>query len=123
MSHIQTLRSNDKLDELLKALGIEPGLFWARVAVLRWLGPTQSDDVKTPHLLAAEINALPQRVRDYIHHLETDADPAGDKWRLAAAEENLAALTVHMASIGAKGGKKKGPTKKRGGANHYRDMA
>lgn len=46
-----------------------------------------------PKLLAAEINALPQRVRDFIHHLETDADPAGDKWRLAAAEENVAGLT------------------------------
>lgn len=45
-----------------------------------------------PKLLAAEINALPKRVRDFIHHLETDADPAGDKWRLAAAEENVAGL-------------------------------
>jgi hypothetical protein len=55
--------------------------------------PVHSTRAGAP-LLAAEINALPQRVRDYIHHLETDADPAGDKWRLAAAEENLAALTT-----------------------------
>lgn len=38
-----------------------------------------------------EINALPQRLRDYIHHLETDADPAGtlrENFRLR--EENAA---------------------------------
>lgn len=90
--------------------------------VRRW-NAFEIEDTQTPHLLAAEINALPQRVRDYIHHLETDADPAGDKWRLAAAEENLAALSVHLARIGAKGGKKKGATKKRGSANYYREMA
>ena len=54
----------------------------------------QDETTPEPKLLAAEINALPKRVRDYIHHLETDADPAGDKWRLAAAEENVAALTA-----------------------------
>lgn len=31
----------------------------------------------SPPLLAAEINSLPGRVRDYIHDLETQADPAG----------------------------------------------
>lgn len=31
------LHDNKKLDELLTALGLEPGLFWARAAILKWL--------------------------------------------------------------------------------------
>lgn len=30
-----------------------------------------------PTLTAAEINALPPRVRGYIHMIETDCDPSG----------------------------------------------
>lgn len=63
---------------------------------------------EVPTLLAAEINALPARVRAYIHHLESDADPAGDKWRLAYLEETNAALkaamSTHDAAHGGGGG-------------------
>jgi len=44
-------------------------------------------------LLSAEIKALPDHVRQYIHDLETNADPAGDKWRILALEQNVAGLT------------------------------
>lgn len=50
----------------------------------------------TNELLAAEINALPERVRRWIHILESNADPAGDKWRLLAAEQNIAGLTAEI---------------------------
>jgi hypothetical protein len=50
-------------------------------------------------LLSAEINALPERVRSFIHDLETRADPAGDVRRAHIAEENVAALTAKLAEI------------------------
>lgn len=31
----------------------------------------------TDRPIADEINALPERIRKYIHHLETDCDPQG----------------------------------------------
>ena len=37
-------------------------------------------------LTAAEINALPDQVRQYIHDLETRCDPAGDIQRIAAQD-------------------------------------
>jgi hypothetical protein len=46
-----------------------------------------------PPMTSDEINALPERVRRYIHDLEARADPAGDVAALAAARENLAAMT------------------------------
>lgn len=49
---------------------------------------TQGRDAVT----AAEINKLPQRVRDYIHWLETDADPQGtirENFRLRDENKNL----------------------------------
>ena len=39
-----------------------------------------------------EINALPKRVRGYIHDLETRCNPAGDVQALAACRESVAAL-------------------------------
>jgi hypothetical protein len=33
---------------------------------------------QTPVVLSGEINALPERVRSFIHDLESRADPAGD---------------------------------------------
>jgi hypothetical protein len=52
-------------------------------------------------LLAAEINALPNRVRGYIHDLETRYDPSGDVRSLACARENIEALTVLLRERGA----------------------
>lgn len=46
-----------------------------------------------------EINALPERVRRYIHDLETRCDPAGDVAALAAARENAAALARELADV------------------------
>lgn len=48
---------------------------------------------------AAQINRLPKALRDYIHDLETRADPAGDLQRLALAEENVRALTAKIAEL------------------------
>lgn len=45
--------------------------------------------------LAAEINALPERVRRWIHILESDP-AAGDKWRLLEAQQNIAGLTAEI---------------------------
>lgn len=42
--------------------------------------------------LAAEINALPDRLRRYVHDLETRADPTWDVRRAFLAEENAVAL-------------------------------
>lgn len=47
-----------------------------------------------PPLLAVEINSLPRRVRDYIHDLETQADPAGTLWELHYLRETIAALKI-----------------------------
>lgn len=45
---------------------------------------------------SAEINALPARVRTFIHDLETRCDPAGDVQRLAALRDSLDGLmAVH----------------------------
>lgn len=57
------------------------------------LGDELAAQPETPTLLADEINALPPRVRAYIHDLETRADPAGDLWALHGCRENLAAVT------------------------------
>lgn len=38
------------------------------------------------------INALPAPLRRYVHDLETNADPAGDKLQLLILEENTTAL-------------------------------
>ena len=45
-------------------------------------------------LLLKQINEAPEPLRAYIHHMETNADPAGDKWRMAGLEENAKALTA-----------------------------
>lgn len=39
-----------------------------------------------------EINALPERVRKYIHDLETRCDPAGDVAKLALQRDAIAGL-------------------------------
>jgi len=39
-----------------------------------------------------EINMLPKRLRDYIHDLETDCDPAGTIREVFALRENQKAL-------------------------------
>lgn len=49
--------------------------------------------------LASEINALPARMRQYVHNLVSDADPAGDKMRLLIAEENNAALSARVVDL------------------------
>lgn len=44
--------------------------------------------------LAAEVNALPPRMRQYVHDLVANADPAGDKARLLNLEENVRAVGI-----------------------------
>ena len=41
-----------------------------------------------------EWEALPQRVKDYIHELEANADPAGTVREVFALRENVRALQV-----------------------------
>ena len=43
--------------------------------------------------LTKQINDLPEMLRQYVHDLEADADPAGDKMRIVCLEENMAGLT------------------------------
>lgn len=43
-------------------------------------------------LTPAQWNALPAYIRDYVHHLETDADPAGTLRENYALRQNVAAL-------------------------------
>lgn len=46
-----------------------------------------------------EINALPKRVRDYIHELETRADPALEvqqRWALIEQRDGLVARVREM---------------------------
>lgn len=50
-------------------------------------------------LLAAEINALPERVRRFVHDLETRADPAGDVREAHVARETANALAVRVAEL------------------------
>lgn len=47
------LRSNEKLDELIQALGFDPGVFWARAAILRWLGPPSETNEPSMGLLVS----------------------------------------------------------------------
>lgn len=56
----------------------------------------RADEERAAALLASEINALPERVRRYIHDLETNADPAGDKWRILALEETVIGLQAEI---------------------------
>ncbi len=62
----------------------------------RQRGEWENDSETSNPLLAAEINELPERVRQYIHDLETNADPAGDKWRILALEQNVSGLTAEI---------------------------
>jgi hypothetical protein len=55
-----------------------------------------ADETHAAAMLSSEINALPDRVRSFIHDLETRADPAGDVRRAHVAEENAAALLVEI---------------------------
>ncbi len=50
----------------------------------------------TSNPLASEINALPERMRKYVHDLETDCDPAGEKARIICLEENVAGLSAEI---------------------------
>ena len=54
----------------------------------------ESNTEKLGPLLAAEINALPLRVRAYVHDLEVRCDPAGTIQELACARENVTALAA-----------------------------
>jgi hypothetical protein len=46
-----------------------------------------------PQVSADEINALPDRIRKYIHDLERRADPADDVQLIAELREQVARLT------------------------------
>jgi hypothetical protein len=48
---------------------------------------------------AKHINGLPQPVRQYIHDLETRADPAGDVAELACLRETVAALEIRVEEL------------------------
>lgn len=50
-------------------------------------------------LLAAEINALPERVRKFVHDLETRADPAGDVREAHVQRENATALLKRVEEL------------------------
>jgi len=45
------------------------------------------------------INALPQPLRDYIHDLETRADPAGDVAQIAFLKETVDALVIRVREL------------------------
>lgn len=67
-------------------MGLEDG-----VSRLRDADPTGAEAAGSPEVTAEEVNALPERVRQYIHFLETDCDSAGtirENWCLR--EENAA---------------------------------
>lgn len=49
-------------------------------------------EVQTPLSLSEQISRLPKQLRDHIHNLETNADPAGNVREIAALRENQAAL-------------------------------
>lgn len=44
----------------------------------------------------AEINALPEKVRHFIHDLESRCDPAGELQELACLRQNVAALSAAL---------------------------
>ena len=46
-----------------------------------------------------EINALPTRVRDYIHDLETNVDPAGTLQQVFALKQNQARLQSKIVEL------------------------
>jgi uncharacterized coiled-coil DUF342 family protein len=46
-----------------------------------------------------EVNALPDRVRNYIHNLEARCDPAGDVQELVCLRENCKALGAELAKL------------------------
>ena len=52
--------------------------------------------------LTAQINAAPELLRSYIMSLDTNADSAGDKFRLQVAEENVAMLLIKVRELEAK---------------------
>lgn len=49
--------------------------------------------------LVAQIDAAPEPLRSYIQKLDTNADPAGDKFRLQLAEENVAILLIRVREL------------------------
>jgi hypothetical protein len=51
-------------------------------------------------LLAAEVNALPERVRRHIHDLETICDPTGMVQQIASLTEQRDALLVERIGSG-----------------------
>jgi hypothetical protein len=52
-----------------------------------------------PPSISAEINALPERLRRYIHDLETNADPAGTVRDAFAQRENCKALEAELVPL------------------------
>lgn|GEM_PF-4884814 len=48
---------------------------------------------------ADEINALPQHIRDYIHNLETNADPAGTVRELMVAKDTCRSLEKRVLEL------------------------
>lgn len=49
--------------------------------------------------LVGQINQLPKRIRDYIHDLETNADPAGTIREVFTLKENQKALTIMVENL------------------------
>lgn len=94
-------KADNMIDEGLSAN--HPAMEAARSALEPPAGPPRVTLIDGPaapgmnrdELLAAEINALPERVRRWIHILESDP-AAGDKWRLLEAQQNIAGLTAEV---------------------------
>lgn len=49
--------------------------------------------------LSNQVNQLPKRLRDYIHDLETDCDPAGTIREVFALKENQKMLEVKIREL------------------------
>lgn len=47
----------------------------------------------------ANVNALPEPLRHYIHQLETNCDPAGDQRNLIIARDTIAQLQAHVQEL------------------------
>jgi hypothetical protein len=60
----------------------QPGDYWHR-----WLPDPE------------HINALPEPIRQYIHDLETRADPAGDVAQMAFLKDTVDALLIEMREL------------------------
>jgi hypothetical protein len=67
--------------------------------LLSGLGPVGPQPTSQWQPTADGINVLPALLRDYIHDLETRADPAGEVQELALARMTIAALEARIREL------------------------